>query len=323
MLNTPHLKLRPYKVLIIGDVMLDAHHYGRSDRQSAEAAINVFDIEKTIYNPGGAANVAVNVKAMGGRPVLMGVVGKDEYAEILIQQLKKAEIGTDMLVTLRHLPTTLKSRYYIENKQVFRADRESKEALSITAARHQFLHTAVHFLHHEHPDVVILQDYNKGVLHPDLSHALIQQAKALNIPVIVDPKIDHIYAYRGARLLKPNLQEWFQLSGDRHPVSKEDFDRVAKRIMEDLRLKELIVTLSEQGLYYNDGMHSEMLPGIKVYQPDVSGAGDSVIAAIAMSIAQGWNAHTTAEMGNIAGAAACMKRGVKAITLSDMKALLG
>jgi len=323
MLNTPHFKLRPFKVLIIGDVMLDAHHFGRSDRQSAEAAINVFDVEKTVFNPGGAANVAMNVKAMGGQPVLMGVVGKDEYAEILMQQLKKAGIGTDMLVTLRHLPTTLKSRFYADNKQVFRADRESKEALSITAARHQFLHTAVHFLHHERPDVVILQDYNKGVLHPDLSHALIQQAKALNIPVVVDPKLDHIYAYRGARLLKPNLREWFQLCGERHELTKEDFDRVAKRIMGDLRLKELIVTLSEQGLYYNDGNHSDMLPGIKVYQPDVSGAGDSVVAAISMSIAQGWDALTIAEMANLAGAAACMKRGVSAVTLSDMKALMG
>jgi D-glycero-beta-D-manno-heptose-7-phosphate kinase len=321
MLHVPHYKPRPYQVLIVGDVMLDAHHYGRNDLPSAEAPINIFEVEKSAYNPGGAANVALNVKAMGGTPVLMGVIGKDEQAEHLKQMLDKAEVSTQKLYALRHVPTTLKSRFYVGSRQVFRSDRESKEALSVSATRHQFLHAVVDYLHQARPELVILQDYNKGVLRPDLSHAIIQQAKALHIPVLVDPKLDHLPSYRGAYLLKPNLKEWRHLTGELTAIEKENLDLAAARVMEQLQLKALMVTMSEQGLYYNDGSSSGILPGVSVLQPDVSGAGDTVIAAIAWSMSQGWSMAEGAEIANLAGAAACMKPGIQPVSWQEIRTL--
>ena len=314
-------RIKPFKALVIGDVMLDIHHYGVQKRHSAEAPISIFDVKQTKTNAGGAANVALNLKNLGAEVALLGVIGKDEAAEILKAHLERKEISTEYLQAFRHVPTSTKTRHYLEERQVFRTDREYKQVFEVQATLQSFVLKTVEVIHQFKPDIIVLQDYNKGVLHPNVIQSVIQQSKSFHTPIIVDPKFDNIDSYKGVQLIKPNRSEWANILQKTVEPIQYQLDIQAKQWMQEMNIPQLVVTLSGDGIYYNDGQESGIIPGKKINYPDVSGAGDTVIATLALGISQAWSLKNTAILANMAGSIVCEINGIQPIPLEELRKL--
>lgn len=327
-------RLTGRKALVIGDIMLDVHLHGVQERMSAEAPIPVFDLVSTSYNPGGAANVAVHLAHLGVEPYLVGVTGKDEASRQLEINLYKGmveeyyfhypdydEFGVeyeDIEYAFR-FPTTVKSRYYVNGQQVFRADHEKLIDEDDTNVHDAVVSMVDDILNKVNIDIILFQDYNKGVCSPYTVGRVMEEARKRNIPVFVDPKFKNMDAYRGAHLIKPNLKEFGQITGKEILPTKSSLDAVANQWMAEMKIAELIVTLSEYGLYFNNGHQSGIIPAIALDKPDVSGAGDAVFATIAAASLLKLSDYERAELANNAGAVACYDKGIQPLNWKDIQ----
>jgi D-beta-D-heptose 7-phosphate kinase/D-beta-D-heptose 1-phosphate adenosyltransferase len=307
------------RVIVLGDVMLDRFIYGSVERISPEAPIPVVNVERFLDMPGGAANVARNIAALGARATLLGVVGDDPWAIDLRQQLTASPTIEAQLITDASRPTSVKTRYVADGQQVMRADRESRAPLSADIER-QLLEAFTASLRDAH--VIVLSDYAKGVLSDSVTRAAIDAARAAGKIVIVDPKSKNFMRYRGATMLTPNRLELQQACGQ-ECLTDAEVIAGARRILDQKICDCMIVTRGK------DGMSVIGADDLTVHLPtaarqvfDVSGAGDTVVAAISLGLAAGGEVVQAASVANIAAGIVVGKRGTATVTTGEVIAAL-
>lgn len=290
------------KVLIIGDAMIDAYMWGDIHRQSPEADVPVVDIERYEKRLGGAANVAKNITSLGASPILCSVIGDNDQG--MLELIKKQGLDTAGILK-ENRKTTIKTRIISDNKHQLRVDEEDTFPIESEKA---FIENTVSLI--GDASVIIFQDYNKGVLTPTVIKELIAAAKSKNIPIAVDPKKDNFWAYQGVDLFKPNLKELNDACNTKTLGSNiREIEKIAAEAKEKLNAKAILLTLSENGIFHieNQAFHQEAFQRNII---DVSGAGDSVIAAAALALSLELSPENICTIANLAGGLVCEKAGV-------------
>lgn len=302
------------KVLIVGDVMLDRYCWGSVNRISPEAPVPVVNLDRTEVTLGGAANVAANVVGLGAKAWLVGVIGKDAEAELFPKILQEKGISHDNLVELENRPTTVKTRIVAHNQHIVRIDQETTEQLSNEAENKVWSKIIAIF---DQANIVIISDYAKGLLTDSLILRLITLGVERGKPVLVDPKGKDYAKYRGATLLTPNKREAYQATGI------EDIEQAGQVLMKTTDLKALLITQGENGMTLfekNDKSFKLNALARKVY--DVTGAGDTVIATLAVALARGFNLREAAGLANIAAGFVVEKVGTTTIDIKELREVL-
>ncbi len=297
--------LESVHVLVVGDVMLDRYWMGAARRISQEAPVPVVDVQSTDDRPGGAANVALNVASLGARCTLVGVVGDDESGRTLAAMLGAAGVACDFLV-VENWPTILKLRVVSQNQQLLRTDFERPLPEDPAAAVRERVHR-----HLDAATALVLQDYDKGALNDP--RPLIDLAAAAGVPVVVDPKHKPFASYAGADLVKPNAQEMEAAVG---PWADDDaLVALGRSLCGHHRLGSLVITRGGRGMtvVQADGAHQH-IPARPVDVYDVTGAGDTAAAALAVTRSLGWDPAACAQVANVASGIAVGKAGTVAVT---------
>jgi rfaE bifunctional protein kinase chain/domain len=303
-------KMQGLHVVVVGDVMIDNYWWGDVDRISPEAPVPVVALKKRESRLGGAANVALNCKALGARVTLASVVGNDDDGKLLQKLAKDAGIGSELVLSSDRRPTTTKTRVISRNQHMLRLDAETTEEL-FTEEEHPFIDKVLKFLQREKPEILIFEDYNKGVLKENVIHKITEHCKEIGIITAVDPKKKNFLSYREVDIFKPNLKEVREaLHLPVENVNVQELNEVHEHLEKSLRHNITFITLSEKGVFYNNGSSSSIIPSHIRNIADVSGAGDTVIATAAMVYAITRNAALMAEVSNIAGGLVCEEVGV-------------
>lgn len=297
---------------MVGDVMLDRYLMGDVERISPEAPVPVLSVDQEHSTPGGAANVAANVSAMGAEALLVGVIGDDEAGAALREAVTSFEVATDGLLTVPGRPTTTKTRIVARGQQVVRLDREVDNPL---AGRHrdavmEAAHRAV-----TQAEVLLLEDYDKGVLDPGLIADLIGMARQRGIAVIADPKERHFFAFEGATLFKPNRRELN--AALRSQLAGEDSELSAAR--SHLKVDNLLLTLGADGMALvgsDDTVHRT--PSITREVFDVSGAGDTVMAWSGIALAAEATMVEAVWLANLAAGVEVGKQGTATVSPGEI-----
>ncbi len=299
--------------------MLDEFHWCTVTRISPEAPVPICKVNRTELVPGGAANVAHNIKTLGGNPQLLGVIGADSTGNKLIQELHKAKISADNILKDPERPTTLKSRIIAHHQQVARVDREDVSTLS-EALESQFLYKLKLFPSNLHG--IVISDYLKGTITPKLLQTLIKFGRSHHIPIVIDPKGDDYKKYHHATVLTPNFSE-FELAIHQKITSEEQLTTEGLKLIEKLQLDGLVITRSEKGatILNKNGSRCDVPTKAKeVY--DITGAGDTVISVLAMGMAAGLDLPTATHLANEAAGIVVGKLGTATLTLDELKETL-
>lgn len=296
------------RVLIVGDVMVDNYIIGKVDRVSPEAPVPVVDVIRFDSRLGGAGNVALNLKALGAIPVLCSAIGKDKEGENLCKLIEDAEMTTRALLSSEKRKTTTKTRVLGNNHQLLRIDHEVKDDLDKLDS---FL-LEEHFVRElDQADVVIFEDYNKGVLHGLNIEHFLNLCQERGIPTVVDPKKSNFLSYKKATLFKPNLKEireGLNLSGALS--SLEEIRQAVQELNAVLHNQATMVTLSEKGVYIHHQEEEHHLGAHVRNIADVSGAGDTVVSVAALCLAKNCDWNRLAALSNLAGGLVCEETGV-------------
>ncbi len=311
------------KVLVIGDVMIDAYIWGGVERISPEAPVPVVRITKRDYRLGGAANVALNVQSLGAAPFLCAVIGDDEPGQRLRQRMEDWGLDDSGIVSSAERPTTIKTRVLSGHQHVVRVDEETDQPLS-QAEENNLMSRISKLL--PGMDVIIFEDYDKGVVTPSIIQQVVKLADRESIPVVVDPKRRNFFDYKGVQLFKPNLKELKE--GLNVTFDKKDREAVRKHVgtlRDKLQCEAVMVTLSELGVYIDDGQSTEFVDAHVREISDVSGAGDTVISVAALCRALDLSPAAIATLANLAGGLVCEHLGVvpvdKAVFLREAEKL--
>ncbi|MCP4313544.1 MAG: D-glycero-beta-D-manno-heptose-7-phosphate kinase [Bacteroidetes bacterium] len=303
-------KFRNQKVLVIGDVMIDTYLWGNVGRVSPEAPVPIVSGIIEENRLGGAANVALNLKAMGAVPILCSVIGEDHRGQLFLDLMEEQKLSDLGLVIDHQRVTTQKTRIISGNQHLLRVDEEMDIFISSRIEK-KFISLIRDLLESGGIDAMILQDYDKGVLSPGAISQLIDEAEKVSVPVLVDPKFRSFNLYKKVQLFKPNYKEMKQ--GLNLDITKNDIETLSTAVMEFQKKQEIdtfLVTLSEQGiLAARDGSYVH-IPAVVRDIADVSGAGDTVIGVAALCIIAGLEASETAAIANLAGGQVCEKAGV-------------
>jgi len=306
------------RVLIIGDVMIDSYIIGKVDRVSPEAPVPVVDVTGFDQRLGGAGNVALNIKAMGATPILCSVVGQDKEGKELREIMIKAGLTCTGLIHSDKRKTTNKTRVLGNNHQLLRIDHEITNDLDVVDT---FLLEQRFAEELENCDVVIFEDYNKGVLHSKNIELLIQKCVSKGIPTIVDPKKSNFLAYKNVTLFKPNLKEIKEgLKIETDLSEQSNLNDAISELMTSLNNEFTLVTLSERGVVIRGKSETHHIPAHIRTIADVSGAGDTVVSVAALCLSAKTDARTLAELSNLAGGLVCEITGVVPINKEHLLA---
>lgn len=301
------------KVAVAGDVMIDTYWWGQVDRISPEAPVPVVALQKKESRPGGAANVALNVKALGAEVSLFSVTGDDEDGSRLIKMLSEGGVDATGMIKSRSRITTSKSRIISRNQQMMRLDSEMTDDLNADDEI-DFLNILLTQLERQRPDVFIFEDYNKGALTGHVIRQVIAKCSAMGISTCVDPKQRNFLEYRGATIFKPNLKEIREGLHMAIPAADAGQLRaVHESLQRHLGHEITFITLSDKGVFYQQNGESALIASHLRNIADVSGAGDTVIATAALVWAATHDSRLMAEIANIAGGLVCEEVGVVAI----------
>lgn len=307
---------RQLKVLVIGDVMVDAYTWGSVSRISPEAPVPVVLAKNKEKRLGGAANVALNVQALGAVPIPCAIVGDDIDGEFFLNRLKEKGISDKGVITSTERQTTVKERVLSGAHQLLRIDTETDKALSAIEQKSLLAH--IKNLLPE-CDVVIFEDYDKGVINATIIAETISAARELGIPTVVDPKKRNFMDYRGATLFKPNLKELREgLEIEVDPKDLESVKSAAQALQAVIHAEHVMVTLSEHGVCITEEEAMHHIPAHIRQVSDVSGAGDTVISIVACALAAGLDAKRTAALANLGGGLVCEHVGVVPIDAQDL-----
>ncbi len=304
------------KILVIGDVMVDSYVFGAVSRISPEAPVPVVLASKKDKRLGGAANVALNVQALGATPIPCAIVGDDLDGEFFLKRLKERNIPGKGVIISNDRQTTVKERVLSGAHQLLRVDYETDKGLTPIEQKSLLAH--IKNLLPE-CDAVIFEDYDKGVINKTIISETIAEANRLGIPTVVDPKKRNFLDYKGATLFKPNLKELREgLKIECDPTDLESVKAGAKALQEVLDAKMVMVTLSEHGVFIKDNGDTHLIPAHIRQISDVSGAGDTVISIVACALAAGLDAKRTAALANLGGGLVCEHVGVVPIDRDDL-----
>lgn len=296
--------------LVIGDVMVDSYMWGNVSRISPEAPVPIVTVKQKEKRLGGAANVALNLQALGATPILCSVIGVDSDGQAFLDLLRQQRLSQKGILKSRERNTTVKTRVIGNNHQMIRVDEETEEDIAAYETD-QLLHLITFILEHDKIDVIIFEDYNKGLITLRLIQKVVESARKRGIPVAVDPKKKNFSNYKGVTLFKPNLKELREgLKMDLDLDNENELQRVISSFRNKQKIDTLLLTLSERGICTNSRSVKEILPAHIRTIADVSGAGDTVISVAALCTALETNPILTAALSNLAGGLVCEQVGV-------------
>lgn len=306
-------RIEKLKVGVIGDVMLDTYIWGKVDRISPEAPVPIITLNNKEQRIGGAGNVALNARSLGAEVFVISIMGDDDVALQLEKLLNEKELNTNYLIKSKDRVTTNKTRILSRNQQMMRLDEEVTHDLNKQDEK-KLLAGIEKFISQEDPDVLIFEDYNKGVLTENVIKRTIDLCKQSGVITAVDPKRKKFFNYVGVDIFKPNLNE----VKDALNILFEDADTIKLREIHEELKKNLhhhisLITLSEKGVFYQHDSNAAIISSHVRNIADVSGAGDSVIAVASLVYTATKNPHLMAEIANIAGGIVCEEVGTIAI----------
>jgi D-glycero-beta-D-manno-heptose-7-phosphate kinase len=298
------------RVLIIGDVMIDNYVWGKVSRISPEAPVPVVSVMRKEQRLGGAANVALNVQALGATPILCSVIGPDQEGKHFLELLADQKLSPKGILKSRDRITTVKTRILGNSHQLLRVDEEIDSDITDHETE-IFLKNISYLIDTQKIDVINFEDYDKALITETLIRGVIKQAKKLGVPVVVDPKKKHFMNYHGATLFKPNLKELKEgLKAEFDHSSEKQLAKAVDALKTKLKIDLALITLSEHGIYIHGRHVKKRLPAHYRDISDVSGAGDTVVSVAALCLAAGLKPEMIAEISNIAGGLVCESVGV-------------
>jgi D-beta-D-heptose 7-phosphate kinase/D-beta-D-heptose 1-phosphate adenosyltransferase len=302
-------------ILVIGDLMLDHYIWGDATRLSPEAPVPIVNIKEESVTLGGAANVIKNLVSLGARVTVAGVTGNDNTGGQLIELLNNEGINTDTIIKDNNRTTTVKTRVLVGNHQLVRLDREVTTNL-LQTLEDDLINRVTDCI--EDADIVVLSDYNKGLFSSGLTQRIIKIANLNDKKVIIDPKGLDYKKYRGAFIIKPNRKELAEAAKSEYINSIETLKEAANIIFEQTDVPYLVVTLSEQGMVIlNKETHTELpVKATEVF--DVTGAGDTVLAAMVYFLSQGLSLDESCELANHAAAIVIRRLGSATTTIEEI-----
>ena len=298
------------RVLIIGDAMVDAYIWGKVNRLSPEAPVPIVAVQKKETRLGGAANVALNVQAMGATPILCSMIGDDMYGGEFTDLMEKQKLSTQAIFKSQKRVTTVKTRIIGNNHHLLRVDEEVESEVSKTETQ-QMIDKISFLIKSNAVDVIVFEDYDKGVITPDLILKVVVEASKKKIPIAVDPKKKNFAFYKNITLFKPNLKEL-------QDGIKEEFNmanlEILSHVADELKIKQgienILITLSDKGMFIATKKIKKIIPAHFRNISDVSGAGDTVVSIASLCLALKLDLVLSTELANIAGGLVCEKVGV-------------
>lgn len=298
------------QVLIIGDVMVDGYYWGKVDRISPEAPVPIVAVSKKESRMGGAANVALNIQALGANPILCSVIGEDEDGQEFLSLVEKNKQSKAGIIQSEERRTTKKTRIIGNNAQMLRVDAEDVHPLSEKEEK-AFLANIKSLIDSQKIDAIIFEDYDKGVLTPSVIQSVVQLAKSKNIPTTVDPKKQNFMNYFEVDFFKPNLKELKEgLKIEIDAADLSELKSAIEQLEEHLNNKNTLITLSEKGVYIHNATEAHHISAHRRDITDVSGAGDTVISVASLCLALKQPLRLIAELSNLAGGLVCENVGV-------------
>ena len=302
------------KILIIGDVMIDSYFWGKVSRVSPEAPVPVVSDIQEETRLGGAANVALNIKAMGAAPILCGVIGDDDRGKKFLELMRNQDLTDLGIIVQKKRETTKKTRIISGAQHLLRVDEETSEYINASSEKH-LLEFAVNLIENKRVNAVIIQDYDKGVATESLIKRILEVSNLNKIPVLVDPKKRNFLLYENVTLFKPNFNELSE--GLKSDLDKNDLENIAgamERLRKMKKHKMIMLTLSEMGIMINDKDIYHHISAETRDIADVSGAGDTVIGVASLCVSAGLSPLDIATLSNLAGGQVCEKAGVVAVS---------
>jgi D-glycero-beta-D-manno-heptose-7-phosphate kinase len=324
-------QFKDFNVLIVGDVMIDHYLYGKVNRISPEAPVPIVELQRTEERLGGAANVALNIKALGATPYLYSVIGDTAEGDTFIGLMEQQGLNTQGILQSAERQTTVKTRIMAGTHQMLRLDSEIKTDLNETD-RHELLRSIHSLLEKKPIHAIILQDYNKGVLSLPVIQRMMLQATKRKIPCAVDPKKNNFFEYKNATLFKPNLKEIRDVLPFDIQTNLEGLEKATDYLRTHLGQQYTMITLSEKGLFLEEntvevrnseevgkGGNGKIHPTQSRNISDVSGAGDTVISIAALALAAAFDNDTIALLSNLAGGQVCEMSGVVSVNRAQLQ----
>ena len=306
------------RVLIIGDVMIDNYVWGKVTRISPEAPVPIVSVTKKEKRLGGAANVALNVQALGATPILCSVIGADYDGQQFLELMQQQKLAPKGIMKSRERITTVKTRIMGNQHNLIRVDEEIDYDITAQETQ-QFLQRIAYLLDTQKIDVIIFEDYDKGLITEQLIRDVIIKARRLKVPVVVDPKKKHFMSYKNVTLFKPNLKELKEgLKIEFDHTNDTELKLAVEKLRKKLKCDLALITLSENGIYIHSKTTRKRLPAHIRAIADVSGAGDTVITLAALCLALGLSPVLTATLANLAGGLVCEQVGVVPINKKQL-----
>jgi rfaE bifunctional protein kinase chain/domain len=308
-----------HKILIIGDVMIDSYLWGKVERISPEAPVPVVTWTSQENRLGGAANVALNIQSLGATPILCSVIGADDRAKTFYELLSKQGMVNKGVIEDNERITSMKTRIISSDQQLLRVDRENDKPLSAFIEKQFILHIKK-VITENNISAIIFEDYDKGSITPNVISNVVKLSEDAKIPVLVDPKKRNFLSYNNTTLFKPNFKELTEgLKVDANKNNPESLFQAAQILHKEKNIKNIMITLSEAGVFISTGKEYKLIPAHIRNIADVSGAGDTVISVAALCMASGIDPFTTAAISNTAGGLVCEKVGVIPIEKEQLK----
>lgn len=310
-----------YRVLVVGDVMIDAYLEGSVGRISPEAPVPIVDVQKRYYRLGGAANVALNLQSLGAQSIICSVIGDDEKSHLFKQLMSEENLSTDALIHSPSRKTTIKYRIIGNSRQMLRIDEEDSHSLNDEETV-KLLSLIQYTIDNQEIDAIILEDYDKGVLSENVIRKIVLMAQAKNIIVTVDPKKRNFHSYQGVTLFKPNLKELREgIEIGKGELTLGEIEEEMRNFANINHIEYLFTTLSERGvaLYHQKTGQFYHQPAYLRKISDVSGAGDTVIATATLCLLSGFSPIQVAQISNLAGGIVCEYAGVTPIPVRQLK----
>ncbi|TND03422.1 MAG: ADP-heptose synthase, bifunctional sugar kinase/adenylyltransferase [Bacteroidetes bacterium] len=298
------------RVLIIGDVMIDSYVWGKVTRISPEAPVPIVSVVKKEKRLGGAANVALNVQSLGATPILCSVIGADFEGQQFLELMQQQKLAPKGIMRSRERITTTKTRVMGNKHHLLRVDEEIDHDITAQETQ-QFMQRIAYLLDTQKIDVIIFEDYDKGLITESLIRDVVNKARRLKVPVVVDPKKKHFMSYRNVSLFKPNLKELKEgLKIDFDPADEKELRMAVELLKKKLKCDTALITLSEHGIYIHSKKTKALLPAHVRNIADVSGAGDTVVSVAGLCTGAKLKPEMVAAISNIAGGLVCEKVGV-------------
>jgi len=308
-------RFTPKKILVIGDLMLDQYTIGSCSRVSPEAPTLVLEVKEEKYNPGGAGNTAVNLKTLGSEPILIGIVGTDYWGEIFKKDLEDKKIAHSGVLFSPDTKTIRKERLFAGGQQA--GPRIDHNDCILENESHESYILGKFLESVDSSDIVVISDYIKGTLSEKLIKDIVSLSIKKNKQVLIDPRQEHVEAYKNASFITPNFKEACEITGLKLEFSQDNARKLAKALHEKTN-SSVVLKMSDNGILYYDGNHFDYYPTFKREVRDVSGAGDTVMAALAVSLANGLNIREAVYIANHAGGVKVEKSGVQPVSFLEI-----